>query len=366
MAKDYYKILGVSRAAGPDEIKRAYRKLAHQYHPDKKGGDEGKFKEISEAYRVLSDGQKKAQYDRFGATDFAGGFDPGAAGFGFGAQGGGVNWDFSGLGFDPENLEGFGDIFETFFGGARRRTYTRGADIEVTVAITLEEAFNGLKKKIEYTTFRNCEGCNGLGYFEKEGTTTCKACGGKGEIKEARQTFFGNFAQVRACEKCAGTGQIPNKVCSSCRGQGRITGKKTVTLDIAPGIQSGQIIKILKAGEAGERGAAAGDLYARIQVLPHRVFGRNIDNLFIQKEVSLVDILLGKEIELPTIAGKNVRVTIPGGFKLKDKLKISHQGMPRFGRTGYGDLIVEFDVRTPKKISKRAKELLDELRGELE
>jgi molecular chaperone DnaJ len=374
MSKDYYKILGIKKEASDSEVKKAYRRLAHKYHPDKPEGDEGKFKEINEAYQILSDKSRRAQYDRFGSAgfNFGGGSAPGwdfsnmGGGFGF-SQGGGQasGFDFSNF----EDMGGAGDIFDAFFEGLgmrRRRTYTRGSDIEIVMSIALEEAFNGIKKKAEYETFAKCDTCTGLGYFEKDGTETCPACDGKGEIKETRQTFFGSFAQVKACGKCNGSGKIPNKVCNKCRGKGRSKSKKSVTIEIAAGIREGQIIKVLKAGEAGERGAEAGDLYVRIQIPPHKIFKRVGDDLFIKREVSIVDILLGAEIEIPTISGKKVAVKIPHGFNIKDQLRVSNMGMPRFGQMGYGNLLIEFDPKTPKKLSAKAKELLENLKKEID
>ena len=357
--KDYYKILGVSEKASDEEIKKAYRRLAHKYHPDKSGGDDKKFKEINEAYQILSDKKKRNQYDRFGA----GGFDFSNAGAGA------AGFDFSGAGFDPNAFGNVSDIFDMFFGGLgakQRRTYTRGSDIEIIQAITLEEAFNGIKKKIRYKTFGKCDLCSGLGYSEKEGTTTCSACDGKGEVKEARKTFFGNFTQVKVCDKCHGTGEIPNKICEKCKGKGRMKITKEVTVNVAPGIRDGQIIKILKAGEAGGRGAHSGDLYVRIRVLPHKQFKRAGDELFTKKDVNIIDIILGKEVLIPTISGKSVAVKIPAGFNVRDQLRIPAMGMPRFGGTGYGYLIVELDVKVPKNLSTKAKKLLEDLRKELE
>jgi len=366
MAKDYYKILGVAKEATDDDIKKAYRRLAHKYHPDKPEGDESKFKEISEAYQILSNKERRAQYDQFGsAFDFGagGGFRPGANGFG-------MNFDFGNI--DPEAFGDFGsmgDVFDAFFEGLgvrRRKAYTRGSDIEVLQAITLEEAYAGTKKEIRYRTQIACEDCRGLGHFEKDGTTTCKVCDGKGEIKESRSTFFGSFAQVKNCDQCRGLGQIPNKPCATCRGVGRQLSNKVVAIQIAPGIREDQIIKIIKAGEAGERGASAGDLYVRIKILPHKVFVRSGDDLIVRERVSIFHVALQKPISVSTLSGKKNEVEIPAGFNIREPIRIPGGGMPRFGRAGFGDLIVDLEIAMPKKLSVRAKKLLEDIHNEFD
>ena len=239
---DYYKILGINKSASDEEIKKAYRKLAHQHHPDKTGGDDKKFKEINEAYQILSNGEKRAQYDRFGRVfsgQPGGGFDfSGGPGFG------GFSFDFGGEGFDSSNL---GDFFDAFFEGLgvkqKRRTYRRGSDMKIAVELTLEEEFRGGKRNIGIESLVYCEKCGGKGHDPKAGFVKCASCDGRGEIRETRDTFFGNFSQVRACEKCRGTGQTPNKICRSCDGGGRARGARNIEINIFPGIDNGQIIK---------------------------------------------------------------------------------------------------------------------------
>lgn len=353
MPKDYYKILGVDRNASEEEIKKAFRKLAHQYHPDR-GGDEKKFKEINEAYQILSNKEKRAQYDRFGQT-----FD-GQSPFGFG-------WDFKGFeGF--EDLGDLGDIFESFFEGfgfKKRRTYKRGSDLELAIEITLEEAFKGVEKNLKYSTFVDCQNCSAAGHFKEAGFTTCSICDGRGEIKESRQTFFGSFNQVRVCSKCNGAGKIPNKICSNCKGSGRIMTQKEVKIKIAPGISNGQLIKMSRLGEAGERGAEPGDLYVQIRIKPHPIFERRGDDLLVKKEINLIDVLLNKKIEIKSISGDKINIEIPEGFNLAKKLKIAGEGMPHFNGYGRGSLFVEFEVKVPKKLSGKAKKLLEDLEKEL-
>lgn len=361
MNKDYYNILGVEKSASDEDIKKAYRRLAHQHHPDKASGNEQKFKELNEAYQILSNKEKRAQYDQFGRV-----FES-QQGFG-----GGNPFGNFGFGFDPNNMEGFGglnDVFDAFFEGLgvkkKRKSYDHGADVEIIQEITLEESFRGVERKIKLKSHVACGKCSSLGYFSDAGTKECATCNGRGEIRENRNTFFGNLSQIRTCAKCFGAGQIPNKSCDDCRGSGRLVATKELNIQIAQGVEDGQIIKIPGGGEAGERGAGAGDLYLRVRVAPHRIFARRAADLFIKKEVTLLDALLETKIEIPTIGGNKVFVTIPPGFNLKDNLRISGEGMTKLGGYGRGDLYVEWDIRTPKKINSKAKKILDDLRGEV-
>ncbi|TSC82375.1 MAG: hypothetical protein G01um101420_386 [Parcubacteria group bacterium Gr01-1014_20] len=364
MPKDYYKTLGVSKSASEEEIKKAYRKLAHEHHPDKKGGDEKKFKEINEAYQILSDKNKRSNYDRFGAADSYGqgfGGNPGGSWGGFPGNGPGVNWDGQFYG----DAGDFSEIFDNFFEGLgvkpRRKTYHRGADIEVGIEITLEEAFRGAIKHVKIKTLTRCEECKGKGGDEKAGYTTCSVCAGQGEIKEQSRTFFGSFYQVKNCVPCRGTGQIPNKICRVCRGNGRVEGERQVTVEILPGIENDQLIKITGSGEAGERGAGVGDLYFRIRIKPHDTFFRRGEDLVIRKELNILDLLIGKKIEVSTIAGGKLNLEIPPHFNLKEDLKIKGEGMPRIGNFGRGDLLVSFVIKAPKKINPEIKKLLEGL-----
>lgn len=367
MAKDYYHILGVAKTASDEEIKKAYRKLAHQYHPDKPSGDEKRFKEINEAYQVLSDRAKRTHYDRFGTAEPGGGF--GGAQWG-GFPGGAPNWGGFGFDFDSQNfgdMGDFGDIFESFFEGlgvrAPRKTYERGSDLEIHEAITLEEAFRGVMKTLRLRTFVQCAKCGGKGAEVASGFEKCFACDGRGEIREQRRTFFGNFSQVKPCAKCHGTGEVPKRACDACKGSGRAESEHEVKVELLPGIEDNQLIKIKGMGEAGERGTTAGDLYVRVRVKPHHLFERHGANLVVSRELKIVDLLLGEKIEVPTIAGGKIAVEIPAGFNLKDNLRIPGEGMPHFGAYGRGDLFVNFIVKAPKKLSAKAKKLLEELGG---
>ncbi len=365
MAKDYYTILGVNKNASEDDIKKAYRKLAHQYHPDKTGGDDKKFKEINEAYQVLSDRNKRTQYDRFGTADAAG-FGAGAGGFNGAPQG------FEGFGFegfDPRNMGDLGDvmesIFEGFGGGPRRKTYEKGADLEVQEEITLEEAFRGVAKSLKLRILSQCEKCKGKGAEPGSGFDKCATCDGRGEIREQKRSFFGTFSQIRTCEKCHGTGEIPKKICSVCRGSGRVEASREVKVELLPGIEDGQMIKIKGAGEAGERGTASGDLYVRVRVRPHATFERHGVNLIVSREVKVIDLLLGRKVEVPTISGGKVMIEIPTGFNLKENFRVPGEGMPHFGTSmfssGRGDLYVSFIVKAPKKFDGKARKALEEM-----
>jgi len=362
--KDYYQILGVPRDASDDEIKKAYRRLAHQYHPDKPGGDEKKFKEINEAYEVLSNKEKRAQYDKFGQV-FEGGM-PKGAGFNEG-------WNpFSDFDFDFSTYRdvggfGFEDIFEGIFGmgNQRNKSYSsRGNDIEITFQISLEDAFRGLKKDLSFKTFITCEKCQGLGYDKVKGFKKCQKCGGNGKLKVERKTFFGTFTQITICPECHGKGEIPNAVCSSCKGEGRLYGTKNVTFIIPQGIKEGEIIKISKGGEAGLRGGESGDLYIRVNIFPHPFYTRKGDDLYLKKEINIAQAFLGYPIKIKDLNGEEFTVTIPPNFSLSEELKIPKKGMIKrnFNR---GDLYIRFNLKTPKKISSKAKKLLEELNQEL-
>lgn len=351
MPKDYYNVLGVPRSADEEEIKKAYRRLAHQYHPDRPTGNETKFKEINEAYQVLSNREKRTAYDRFGTVPE-----------------GGIPGGFGGFEANFGDLGDLGEIFESFFGGTpwreRRRTYHRGADLEYALEVTLEEAFRGGRREISYRAPARCNACGGLGHDAKAGTEKCATCAGRGEIREAKRTFFGNFSQVRTCEKCHGAGEVPKKICVACGGEGRVRGTRRVVIEIHPGVEDGQVLKVSGHGEAGERGAGEGDLYVRIKVKPDAIFKRSHDELHVMKKVNALDLLLGKPVEIPTIDGKPVRLEVPTGARLREPLRLKGFGMPRFGRSGRGDMVVELDVELPKRLSAKAKKLLEELDDE--
>jgi len=357
MAKDYYKVLGIQKNASPEEVKKAFRRLAHEHHPDKPKGDEKKFKEINEAYQVLSDQKKRSQYDRFGTADS------------FGGQGGPFQGGGGGFGFeDMGNMGDFGDMFESIFEDlgihTKRRTYQRGSDLEFPVEITLEEAFRGLVKNLNYETAIRCTDCKGEGADTSAGFKKCDRCDGKGEVREDRRSFFGNFSQIKACETCHGQGKIPNKACATCKGSGRLRGQRQVQISILPGVQNGQILTVKGAGESGEHGTGEGDLYVRIFIAPHKTYERYSDDLRIKKEISIFDLLLQKKIEVPIIGGGHKAIDVPAHFNVREDVRIPGEGMPHFGSFGRGDLLVSLILKAPKKLSTKAKKLIEEAEGE--
>lgn len=356
--KDYYKILGVDHSASDEDIKKAYRMLAHKYHPDRPGGSEAKFKEINEAYQVLSDGVRRAQYDRFGTSE------PNMGGF----PGGGFRWEDAtgaagGAGFS--DLGDLGDIFESFFEGMgvrpKRRTYERGADLEIDEIITLQEAFTGTTKIVRIKTLVQCAVCHGKGAEGGSIFVKCTVCAGRGEIQEQRRTFFGSFAQVKICPTCHGKGEIPERACGTCKGSGRVLQDRETKVSILPGVQDGQIIKVKGAGEAGERGMPSGDLYVRVRVKAHETFERRGDDFVVKCDIGIFDVLLGRKIEIPTISGSTLKVAVPDRFNLKDELQIRGEGMPHLGGYGRGDLYVNLTLKTLKKLSEKDKKALEEI-----
>ncbi len=358
MNKDYYQILGVEKQASSEDIKKAYRKLAHKYHPDKHGGDEKKFKEINEAYQILSDEKKRQTYDRFGNA-FGDGGAPAWGGQGFG--GSPFGWNVNVEGFDNSDLsEIFDSIFEGFGVRQKRRSYKRGADLEIIAEISLEEAKSGKVINLDYETFISCNECSGVGHFPKSGFKECSYCDGRGEIKQTKNSFFGNFSQVVSCEHCSGSGKIPNKICGECKGAGRTMGKRSVKLEIRPGVQDGQIIQIKGVGESGQAGQGAGDLYVRVSVRTHSIFSRENNDLKMKIKVNFIDVLLARKINITTLDGRKIEVQIPSGFDVKSELRVKGEGIVK-----EGDLVLNLDIKIPKNLNKKSKELLEELEKNL-
>lgn len=356
--KDYYQILGVGKGATEDEIKKAFRTLAHKYHPDKKGGDEAKFKEVSEAYAVLSDTKKRAQYDQFGAYT-AGGQAGGFGGFDFsdfarnfeGFNGG------QGVEFDLGDI--FGDIFGDFFGGGRRAR--RGRDISMDVEILFRDAVFGTERRILVTKMALCDTCSGTGAKKGSGTTSCATCNGKGQIRESRNTFFGTFATTRTCPTCKGRGEVPKEACADCRGEGALRKQEEVHVVIPAGIENGEMIRMPGRGEAMP-GAQSGDLYIKVHVKQDKLFTRDGNNLVTAFTVKLTDALLGADYRLETLDG-DTTLTVPQGVTQGEFLRIRGRGVPH-GRGSRGDLLVRIDIEFPKKLSKAAKEAVEKLRSE--
>lgn len=349
--RDYYDILGVSRGASADEIKKAYRRKAKELHPDRNKDNpeaEAQFKEANEAYEVLKDADKRAAYDRFGHAAFEGGMGGGprpGAGFGSG--------DFS---------SAFSDVFDDLFGdimGARgggRRRAMRGADLRYNLRVTLEEAYSGIQKTINVPTSVSCSACNGTGAEGGVEPTTCPTCSGMGKVR-AQQGFF---TVERTCPTCSGMGQIIKDPCRSCGGQGRVHKDRALSVNIPAGVETGTRIRLAGEGEAGMRGGPPGDLYIFIEVAPHELFERDGVNLYCRVPVSMVTAALGGAIEVPTIDGGRGRVQIPAGSQSGRQMRLRGKGMPALRGGGMGDMFIELAVETPVNLTARQKELLRE------
>jgi molecular chaperone DnaJ len=350
---DYYDILGVSRNADEKEISKAYRNLAKKYHPDsyKEPGAEEKFKDINEAYSVLSDEQKRAQYDNMGHETFTNaskGSYTGGGGYG----GGGFSSDFS----------GFGDIFDFFGGGQRRSGPQPGADLLMRMQIPLEDAVAGTDRDIEVMHNEQCPACSGSGSATKK-TNTCPRCGGSGQMRQASQSVFGQFVRMSTCNACGGRGKIPEKQCPECHGSGHKRVKRKVNVHIPAGIDSGMRLRMEGYGEAGDYGAPNGDLFIEVYVQSHTRFQRTGDNIEITIEISPVQAVLGTSVEIETIDKRHIDLVIPAGVQNNTALKISGEGVKRRGKPG--DLLVRVKIVTPKGISGEEKELYEKL-AELE
>lgn len=365
MSKDHYKTLGVSKTASEADIKSAFRKLAHQHHPDKNGGEDKKFKEINEAYQTLSDKNKRAQYDQFGSAgpQFGGG---GQGGNPFGGGQGGFdfsNFDFSQ--FQQGGQGGFefdlGDLFGGGFGGGRGSRAKRGNDIETQIRITFKESIFGAEKKISLNKVSSCKTCNGTG--GKPGTKmhTCKKCDGQGRIMKTQRTILGNMQTQAECDECFGSGKIPEEKCGTCRGAGVVRDKEEITLKIPAGLNNGDTLRMDGAGEAVPHGQS-GDLFIQVAIEAHPVFKRSGNDLIMPQEVSLIDALLGVTLEIETLDGKE-KLEIPEGTNTGDQLKIHGKGVVH--GHARGDLIIGIKVKMPKKLSKRAKEIIADLKKEL-
>lgn len=367
MAKDYYKILGVSRTASADEIKKAFRKLAHEHHPDKAGSDpkkhaasEVKFKELNEAYQVLSNTEKRKQYDQYGTTfeDAArngqgfGGF--GGFGQGFG-QAGNINIDFE----DLEDL--FGGVFRGFGGGATRRAKkgTAGRDIQVNLKISFKEAAFGAKKQLSLYKSVVCENCKGSGADPKSKVVTCSTCNGKGQVESVQNTIFGSFRSVRTCSSCSGQGSRAEKSCGACAGTGAVKETVTIDVDVPAGISDGQTLGLEGQGEAGRNGGEAGDLVAVIRVEPDLHFERRGDDVWTKLSISFSEAALGTKKDVMTLDGAVV-LTIPEGTQSGKVFRLSGKGVHHLNARGRGDHLVEVIVTTPTHLSRRQKELLKE------
>ncbi len=355
MSKDYYKILGIDRKATKEEIKKAFRTIAHKYHPDKGGGDAAKFKEASEAYSVLSDDKKRAQYDMYG--------DAGAGGAG--QSGGFGGFDFSGQGFDPSQFQDFdlGDIFGDFFGGGRpRRQSRRGRDITIDLEIPFSESVFGTEKKVLLTKTSTCSICHGTGGEPGSGMETCATCNGQGQVNESRRSFLGVFNSVITCPTCHGKGEIPKVKCRNCKGEGVERKQVEIPIGIPAGINNGEMIRMTGEGEAIGNGTP-GDLYVKIRVRPHPVFKKEGINLYMDQNIKLTDSLLGNEYLIETLDGK-VTVKIPAGITFGEILRVKGKGVPTDRHNHRGDLMIRIKIDLPKKLSKESRKLVEELKKE--
>ncbi|HYD93535.1 MAG TPA: DnaJ C-terminal domain-containing protein [Candidatus Paceibacterota bacterium] len=351
MAKNYYEILGVDKKATKDDIKKAFRKLAQQHHPDK-GGDEAKFKEITEAYATLGDEKRRREYDSYGQA-FAGAGPTGAGGFDFsGFQQGGVEFDFSDL---------FGDLGDIFGGARGGRRIRRGRDISIDVELTFKESILGARRSVLLTKVGKCEVCEGSGAKPNTEMETCKSCSGTGRIHETRNSPLGAFTSVRSCPACDGAGTVPKEKCKNCSGHGVLRKEEEVKIDIPRGIDNGEMIRMPGRGEAVKNGIS-GDLYVKVHVKQHPVYRKEGANLVMDLPIKLTDALLGTTVTITTIDDKTLEVKVPVMSKVEEILRLRGKGVEYEG--GAGDLLIRTSVTLPKKLSSKAKRAIEELQNE--
>ena len=354
--KDYYDILGVTKKSTPEEIKKAYRSLAMKYHPDRNQGDkaaEGKFKEASEAYQILSDPKKKSSYDQFGHSAFEGGGGGGPGGFDFG-------------GFESG---AFSDIFDDFFGdfmgsgrggrSSKKSRSNRGSDLKINLEITLEEAYLGKKQTINLSSNEKCEKCSGSGAEPGSKPKKCSTCDGHGKVR----TQQGFFTLQQTCPDCGGDGEMLSNPCKDCKGSGATKTKKNLSIQIPKGVDDGTQIRLSGKGDAGYRGGSNGDLYVFITVGKHKIFQRSEENLYYKLPISMADAALGAEIDVPTIDGGKSKVKIPSGTQSGKQFRLKGKGMPIIRSDDYGDLYLETNVIIPESLSKEQKDLLEKFKS---
>ncbi len=350
--RDYYEVLGVNKSAKKDEIKKAYRKLALKYHPDKNKGDknsEEKFKEASEAYHVLSDEKRKANYDQFGHAAFQGA----------GGQGGFSNFDFSSS-FSDIFEDVFGDLGGFGFGSSKqsRRSNNRGSDLRYDISIDLNDAFAGTEKKINYTTYKKCKTCSGSGAKPGSKPSACNYCGGQGKVRSNQ----GFFTIQQTCPQCSGEGERITNPCNNCSGMGKTQSNETVSVKVPKGVDDGTRIRLAGKGEAGSKGGGNGDLYLFISIEPHSIFKRSEENLYYELPISIADAALGTTVEVPSIDGGKTKIKIPSGTQSGKQLRLKGKGMPILRRSISGDLYIRIVTEVPTSLTKRQKELLAEFK----
>ncbi|MDD3677968.1 MAG: molecular chaperone DnaJ [Dehalococcoidales bacterium] len=348
--RDYYEVLGVNKNANADEIKKAFRKLAFQCHPDHNQGEdsEAKFKEINEAYSVLSDDEKRSAYDRFGHAGvdgtFGQGFGQGFGDFGFGG--------------------GFGSIFEDFFdafgGGGGRRSSRRGADLQQKISITFEEAALGCNADIRISRMEQCSNCSGSGSKPGSQTSRCSDCNGSGKVKRVQQSIFGQFTNITSCPKCNGEGNIITDPCPKCKGSGKERKEHNMKLKVPAGIDNGTNLKLNGQGDIGDKGAPPGDLYVAIEVKPHKFFKRDDTNVIYDLSVNFAQAALGTEVDVPTLYG-NEKLKVPAGSQSGKIFTLKGKGIPHLRRNAKGDQLVRLIVATPEKLTKEQRKLFEDL-----
>jgi len=360
MAKDYYNVLGVDRKATQDDIKKAFRKLAHKYHPDKGGTDETKFKEITEAYSVLSDDKKRREYDAYGQA-----FPGGSRSTGGGAAGNPfAGFDFSQFqqGFGQGGVDfDFGDIFGDMFGGRSQQRTPRGRDISIDLEVSFKDAAFGTSRTVLIGKVSTCSLCKGNGAKPGTELEKCTTCNGSGRVHEARNSILGQFTSVRTCTACDGSGKIPKEKCTECKGHGVLRKEEEIKINVPAGIDNGEMIRLPGQGEAIKTGVA-GDLYVKMHVKPHATFRRDGANLIMDLPVKLTDSLLGTTVSIETLEGKTLEVKIPVMKRAEELLRVAGKGIPF--ESSRGDLIIRLEVALPHKLSNKAKKALEELKTE--
>lgn len=362
MAKDYYEILGVNKSANDDEIKKAFRKLAHEHHPDK-GGDSQKFKEINEAYQILGNKEKRSQYDQFGSTfDSSQGFNQGGQGFN--------GFDFSNFGqgfnFNSEEFD-LGDVFNGFFGGRTSRSSQssrtktrRGSDIRIEIEISFLEAVFGVKKEIKLKKVKRCDNCEGLGHEPNSTRHTCSKCNGTGKINKIVNTFFGQMRSSSECDDCYGTGIVYDQKCYKCSGDGIYTENENIKIDIPAGIDNDEILRLYNEGNSGINGGSNGDLYITINVESDKYFKREKYDILTNLEISFPEAALGVKKEIKTVYG-NLILKIPAGIQSNTIIKLEDKGIKKLNSKGTGDHLVTVIVKTPTKLSSKEKKMYEEM-----